>query len=463
MNSHSRFSNRLLIRFVVCCALAGSILRLAGAEGDLTPEEVHLGHSARTLLAKPRTGNPLQVDSASPSEVAAHVRLVRSHPRLGGIRTLETDGTENVLEVIKRLTATGHYEYVEPDYIRQKAVVPNDPSFASSQWSLNNTGQNGGTPGADIGAVAAWDIIHDAPDVTVAVMDTGLSFNHSDIIDNLWRNPGESGGRVGFDDDGNGYTDDVLGINATVAKTSSLATNPNDTDGHGSHVSGIIGASGNNGKGISGIAWSTKIMPLKFIGPSGGLVSNEVACLDYAIAKGANVINGSYASSTFSQTEFDALKRVRDAGIVMVVAAGNDGQEISSQPEYPAAYLLDNIIAVAATNNQDNLASYSTYGSGLVELAAPGSSILSLGISSPTAYVTLSGTSMAAPLVAAEVAVLASTQSGWTAAQIVQDIMQSAHALNALPPAKTTYGSASYQPMDSASHSMSYLPTEQYY
>jgi outer membrane protein assembly factor BamB len=185
-----------------------------------------------------------------------------------------------------------------------------------------------------------------------------------------------------------------------------LATNPNDTDGHGSHVSGIIGASGNNGKGITGIAWSTKIMPLKFIGPSGGLVSSEVACLDYAIAKGANLINGSYASSTFSQTEFDALKRVRDAGIVMVVAAGNDGQEISSQPEYPAAYLLDNIIAVAATNNQDNLASYSTYGSGLVELAAPGSSILSLGISSPTAYVTLSGTSMAAPHVTGAIALL---------------------------------------------------------
>ncbi|MCX6954354.1 MAG: S8 family serine peptidase, partial [Verrucomicrobia bacterium] len=400
------FALRRFTAVLLAVMLLAPLARLRAADAEISPEEVRLGHRARTLLAKPRAGTALPADTATTSETSAHLRLVRSHPRLGGLRTLESDGSEDILETVKRLAATGLYDYVEPDYLRTTTVVPNDPSFDASQWSLNNTGQDGGTAGADIRAPAAWEILHDAPDVIVAVIDTGLFYTHEDIVGNVLVNTAEFSGRAGVDDDNNGYLDDILGINTTAAKTSIAGGDPFDVDGHGSHVAGIIGATGNNGKGITGVAWKTKILPLKFISKTTGSVSGSVACIDYAISRGANVINGSYGSTTFSQAEFDALKRARDAGIIFVAAAGNDGQEISSQPEYPAAYPRSNIVAVAATNRQDKIASYSTYGSGLVELAAPGSSIYSLGISSNTAYVALSGTSMAAPHVTGALALL---------------------------------------------------------
>ena len=416
----ARFSLRAFaaaVLFLAALALLPTWLsaQSASASAGTTPsadadpvsaEEARVGHRTRTLLAKPRTGAVLPTDTAAPAESAQRIRLIRSHPRLGGLRTLETDGTEDIRVVAKRLTDSGLYDYVEPDYIRKLLVTPNDPRFDASQWALNNTGQDGGTPGADIHAAAAWDILREAPDVLVGILDTGLYFSHEDIIGTTWINPAESAGRSNVDDDGNGYIDDLIGINATVAKTSSLATDPTDTDGHGSHVAGIIAASGNNGKGITGVAWKTKILPLKFIGRNGGTVSAAVACIDYAIANKVQILNGSYGSTAFSQAEFDAIKRARDAGIIFVAAAGNDGQVIQTAPNYPAAYALDNIVAVASTTRQDKLASYSTYGSGLVDLAAPGSSILSLGITNPTSYAVLSGTSMAAPHVTGALALL---------------------------------------------------------
>ncbi len=376
----------------------------AADDTPISTEEKERGYRARTILAKPRAG----LTDVERAEATENLLLVRTHPRLGGIRILESDGRDDVKSVITRLVATGLYDYVEPDYIRNLLVVPNDPRFAADQWSLQNTGQDGGTAGADIKAVAAWSIIREAPDVTIGVMDTGISLTHEDIAANLWQNPRETGAGklIGADDDANGYVDDVNGINATVARTAATATNVNDTNGHGSHVAGIIAGIGDNEKGVAGIAWKAKLMALKFLGTNGGTTSAAVACLDYAIANGAQIINGSYGSLSYSQAEFDAIKRARDAGIIFVAAAGNDSQEISSLPEYPAAYLLDNIVAVASTTRQDKLASYSTFGSGLIELAAPGSSILSLGIGSPNAYATKSGTSMAAPHVTGALALL---------------------------------------------------------
>ncbi|HEY1108498.1 MAG TPA: S8 family peptidase, partial [Opitutaceae bacterium] len=364
---------RLLRRVIL---LIPVLLASAYAADDLTEKEIRQGHRARTLLAKPRAGLA-QVERA---EAVERVQLVRSHPALGGLRTLETDGAEEIGDVIKRLRDTGLYEYVEPDYIRTASVLPNDPRLAEDQWSLDNTGQAGGTPGAHIGAAAAWDIQREAPNVLVAVIDSGLLVTHEDIAANLWENTAERQGTPFRDDDGNGYIDDLHGIDATVARTSTVAGQPRDVVGHGTHVAGIIGAVGDNAKGIAGVAWKTQIIALKFLGRFGGSVSGSIACIDYAIARKVHVINASYGSHGYSQAEYDALKRARDAGIIVVAAAGNDNQEISDFPSYPAAYELDNIIAVAATTRQDKLASFSTYGSGLVELAAPGASILSLGI-----------------------------------------------------------------------------------
>lgn len=387
------------LALLLLAGLAGA----AAAESDpITPEESTRGFRARTLLAKPRA----DLGAVQRAETAQRIKLLRTHARLGGLRTLETDGTEDVKAVIARLQATGLYDYIEPDYIRTLHAVPNDPRFAADQWSLDNTGQSGGTAGADIRATAAWEIQREAPDVIVAVMDTGVRLDHEDLTTNLWRNPAEFGARPNIDDDNNGYLDDVFGINATLERTHALAGEPWDDHGHGSHVAGIIGAVGDNGKGVSGVAWKVQILPLKFIGQRGGTVSAAVACIDYAIAKNARIINGSYGSIAYSQAEFDAIKRARDAGIIFVASAGNDSQEINHLPEYPAAYPLDNIVAVASTTRQDKLASYSTYGSGLVELAAPGSSVLSLSATSPTAFASRSGTSMAAPHVAGALALL---------------------------------------------------------
>ncbi len=393
---------------VVSCAVwLATVAAPAQELPPISPDESSRGYRDRTLLARPRADvAPAALAAVEQAEAAAGTRLLRRFDRLGGIRSLESDGSAEIDTVIARLVATGLYDFVERDYIRTVKAVPNDPRFAADQWSLRNTGQAGGTAGADIGAAAAWDIQREAPDVIVAVMDTGIRVIHEDLAANLWRNPTEWGNRPALDDGGNGYIDDHHGINATVPATSLLAGDPSDIDGHGTHVAGIIGAVGDNGTGVTGVAWKVQIMGLKFIGQRGGTTAAAVACIDYAIANRANIINGSYGSLAYSQAEFEAIRRARDAGIIFVAAAGNDNQEISAVPEYPAAYPLDNIVAVASTTRQDKLANYSTYGSGLVELAAPGSSILSLGISIQAPYISYSGTSMAAPHVAGALALL---------------------------------------------------------
>ena len=425
----SRFLPRATLRALLpWLALWGGGLVRAADNNAITADELRQGFRARTLIAKPRA----DLSAVERAEATAGLRLRRAHARIGGLRTLETDGAEKVPDVVARLRATGLYEYVEPDYIRRVHATPNDPRFAEDQWSLSNTGQSGGTIGADIKAVAAWEIQREAPDVIVAVMDTGVRTIHEDIGTNLWKNSAEDGARPAIDDDTNGYIDDLHGINATVARTSFLAGDPSDEDGHGTHVAGIIGAVGNNGVGVTGVAWKVQIMPLKFSTARGGSVSAIVDCIDYAIAKKAHIINGSYGSLSYSQAEFDALKRARDAGIIFVAAAGNDSQEISDVPEYPAAYALDNIVAVASTTRQDKLANYSTYGSGLVELAAPGSSIVSLGTSIKAPYVSKSGTSMAAPHVAGALALLKQKFPSDNYRGLINRLLSSVDVLSAL-------------------------------
>ncbi len=194
----------------------------------------------------------------------------------------------------------------------------------------------GGTPGADIAAAAAWDVRTDASGVTVAIIDTGMDLDHEDLAANLWTNPGEVAGN-GQDDDHNGYVDDVHGWDF-----SNNDAVPEDDNGHGTHVAGTIGARGNNGVGLSGVAWSVQLMPLKAFNAGGSAATSAViAALDYAVANGARLSNNSYTGPDFMRSEYDAFAAAGAAGHLAIAAAGNAGQNTDEAPAYPASFPLE--------------------------------------------------------------------------------------------------------------------------
>lgn len=302
------------------------------------------------------------------------------------------------------LTKLAHFSYVEPDLaVWTNATTSDDPSF-SSLWGLNNTGQTGGTPDADIDAPEAWDLARGDGSVVVGVIDSGVDYNHPDLKPNLWKNPGETAGN-GIDDDGNGYKDDVYGWDFY-----NTDADPMDDNGHGTHVAGTIAAAGNNAIGVVGVNWNAKVMALKFLGADGtGSLSGAVGAINYATKMrttyGVNVrvTNNSWSGGGYSSSLYDAINKSGQAGMLFVAAAGNGGSDgvgddNDSSPSYPASYDLPNVIAVAATDHKDQLASFSNFGATSVDLAAPGVSILSTTRGGN--YGHSSGTSMAAPHVA---------------------------------------------------------------
>jgi subtilisin family serine protease len=255
--------------------------------------------------------------------------------------------------VIQQYQTSGLVEYAQFDFIYHAFITPNDPLF-TNQWALNNTGQPGGTPDADIDAPEGWDIQSQAPNIVVAVTDTGARLTHEDLKENLWVNSGEIPGN-GIDDDGNGYKDDVHGINAITE-----SGDPSDDAGHGTHVAGIIGARGNNGKGVSGVAWQLKLMILKCLNSEGdGDDADALECLEYAKNNGAQIVNASWGDSFYSQALRDKIALLRRSGIIFVVAAGNDALDNDRALTYPACYDLDNIVSVAATTKTNTLAYFS--------------------------------------------------------------------------------------------------------
>jgi thermitase len=302
-----------------------------------------------------------------------------------------------------RYHAIPFVEYSEPNYQVHMVDldIPNDPLF-SQMWDLYNTGQNGGTPGADIDAPSGWACgSTGSANVVVAVIDTGVDYTHPDLMQNMWKNPGEIAGISGVDDDHDGYVDDVYGINA-IGSTG----NPFDDCGHGTHVAGIIGAVGDNGVGVTGVNWDVGIMACKFLDANGyGYTAGAITCLEYVRkmkANGVNIVatNNSWGGSGYSQALYDAINAQRD--ILFMAAAGNQAADNDRGSFYPAEYYLPNVIAVAATDNKDNRASFSNYGRRSVSVGAPGGNILSAvpavnlwGITG--GYGVLSGTSMATP------------------------------------------------------------------
>ncbi len=313
-----------------------------------------------------------------------------------------------------KLESSDVVEFAEPNYIVRASVTPNDPLYGNL-WGLNNTGQTGGTADADIDAPEAWNSYTGGNDVTVAVVDTGVDYNHVDLNDNMWTNSGEAGTKAtnGIDDDGNGFVDDWRGYDFA-----NNDGNPIDDNFHGTHVAGTIAGEGNNGVGVTGVSWDANIMPVKFLDSGGsGSLTDGAEALDYAASMGASVVNGSFGYTATSGSELERAVIESHPDTLYVFSAGNNGRNNDGATRnYPCSHPSDNIICVGATWHNDERASFwnwaSAYGANSVDVFAPGVDILSTKASALTSepgdYLTISGTSMAAPHVAGAAAVLKS-------------------------------------------------------
>jgi len=322
-------------------------------------------------------GNEIALVDWNPD--VSSVRSFLSDPYLLHIRVPEYIGTE---QAVSLLLMNPNVEYAEKNMVLHLFVNPNDPHF-SKLWGMNNTGQTGGTVDADIDAPEAWNIFTGSPNVVVAVIDTGVNYNHEDLKANIWTNSGECGNGKetdGVDNDGNGYRDDWRGWNFAYNNN-----NPMDDNSHGTHVAGTIGAAGNNGKGVAGISWTVKLMAIKIFDEGAyGSVSNAIHAVDYATENGACISSNSYGWAyndpdlvANKTAYYNAINRAKNKGKLFIAAAGNyqgntQWYDNDKKAVYPSCYDLDNIVSVLSTDHNDILSSFSHYGKTTVDIGAPG-------------------------------------------------------------------------------------------
>ncbi len=402
---------------------------LAAAQVTTIAAEPSARASQDSLLVMYKKGTSVAMRSQARSLVKAKVSDLNkdgvddnySSILSGRLAKFEVTGM-STKQAIKLLQTHAAVEYVEPDYRVSIATAPNDPDF-SKLWGLHNEGQSGGTADADIDALEAWSITTGGKDVVVGVIDTGVDHSHSDLTANMWINPNEIAGD-GIDNDGNGYIDDVHGINAITN-----VGDPMDDQGHGTHVSGTIGAAGNNNNGVVGVNHEAAIVGCKFLDASGsGSTSDAIKCIDYMVSlknAGVNVrvLNNSWGGGGFSQALADAITASEQADILFVAAAGNDAVDNDQNPHYPSNYEHESVLSVASTDRNDNMSDFSQWGLTSVDLGAPGSAILSTVPGN--GYATYSGTSMATPHVAGVAALVLSLNPDLSTSELKQLLMDS--------------------------------------
>ena len=395
------------LRYRICAA--GVMLALVA--GDLA-----FLVSSPSRAAEPESDHILvKLDpAASPGEKAAalqDVDAVTVEPLMAGWVDVTTDDPLTERQAEARLDDVTAPRDVELDReMWHVATTPNDPGYAS-EWGLEQGND------VDVDAASAWDVAQGSASVTVAVVDTGVDVSHPDLAGRIWTNPGEVPGN-GIDDDANLLVDDVNGWDFHYNDASVY---DGSSDSHGTHVSGTIGAASNNGVGVTGVDWNARIMPVKFLGPSGGSTSNAIKAINYAVAKGAKVINASWGGGGYSSALLAAINAAGAAGVVFVAAAGNSGIDVDVTPFYPAAYNSTNLVSVAAVAGNGTRASFSNYGATNVDLGAPGVSIYSTLPGNTYGY--YSGTSMAAPHVSGASALVAGAVPGATPAAIKATLM----------------------------------------
>ncbi|HZN03858.1 MAG TPA: S8 family peptidase, partial [Candidatus Polarisedimenticolia bacterium] len=380
------------------------------------------------VLVKFKPGTTKILKDKTRDEIAARARRRFRH----GAEHWILGGGHSTEEAIERLRRNPRVEYAEPNYIVRADRAPDDPIYPQL-WGLRNTGQNGGIAGSDIRAESAWQVTTGSPAVVVGVLDSGIDYRHPDLAPNIYRNPGEVEGN-GIDDDGNGFVDDVRGWDFANDDN-----DPFDDIGHGTHVAGTIGAVGNNGLGMAGVAWHVALVPIKILDADGvGTNADAIAALEYATGIGALITNNSWGGGAASNALLQAILEAGAAGGLFVAAAGNGANDSDLDRRYPSGYLASNIVSVAATNRSDQLASFSNYGATSVDLAAPGVEILSTLPGGR--YELRTGTSMAAPHVAGVAALLRSVEPAIDVAALKDRILAMTDPLPSLQGKMVTGG-----------------------
>jgi subtilisin family serine protease len=284
----------------------------------------------------------------------------------------------------------------------EDVLLANDQHF-SKQWALRNT------QGYDAKVAKAWNAgFTGSEHIVVAVLDSGIDYNHNDLDSNMW-------------------SKSVNGQNIHGYNAIQDSFNPMDDHNHGTHVAGVIGAVTNNGRGIAGMNWKVQLMALKFLNSEGnGTTADAIESLDWARENGAQVMNMSWGGGAHSQLLLEALGRAEAAGIVLVAAAGNESNNNDLAPTYPANYEIPSLISVAASDSGDRLAWFSNFGATSVDILAPGVSILSTVTNNN--YANMNGTSMAAPHVSGAAALLLSKHPTLTPLEVKQKLLQSVDA-----------------------------------
>lgn len=407
-------------------------------------------HVANQVLIKLKPGLAEEAKARVLGRIGGQVSekiLTRTMARFGDKEGLLVVRTPlQVFEAINKLKGGAEIEYAEPNYIYHHFATSNDPYYTNgSLWGMYG---DASTPKNQYGSQAGESWVAGttgASAIVVGIIDEGIMHTHADLAANMWQNPAESRGLAGKDDDGNGYVDDVNGWDFAGNDNTTFDGNSDD---HGTHVAGTIGAVGGNGKGVAGVAWNVKLVSAKFLGRNGGTLTNAIKAVDYITDLKSRhqlnlpVTNNSWGGGGFSQALSDAIERANAANIVFVAAAGNESNNNDAAPSYPGSYTNDNIISVASITNTGSLSSFSNFGATSVDIGAPGSGIYS---TVPTkkgtsGYASYSGTSMAAPHVTGAVALYASTHTGATAVAIKQAILGSAVATGSLSGKTSTGG-----------------------
>lgn len=416
VRSLAKFSAATASAVTVVAFLCG-VAQAADIQAEAVPGE---------FVVKAKNARAFKALSTQVMPGAEGIRVITNKQNLFVVKRNILERAEHVLT---ELSANPNIEIAEPNYIYRINRLPNDPKLGDL-WGLKNSAQKGGRVGMDINAEGAWEIQTGNPNIVVAVIDTGLDYTHEDLASNSWVNAAELNGVTGVDDDKNGYVDDIHGYDFV-----NNDGDPMDDHGHGTHVSGTIGAKGDDGKGIVGVSWNVRIMGVKFLSAEGsGTLEDAIKAIDYATANGAMIESNSWGGGGFSQLLKESIERSRDKNVVFVAAAGNESNDNDTSPSYPASYEVENVISVAAVNNGGSLASFSSYGKTSVHVAAPGVDVMSSvpKKTDPSGYATWSGTSMATPHVSGVAALLLAHVPGMNYSEVKARLMKSCRPLTAL-------------------------------